>query len=275
MEKKKVFIWVALIAIIAVIVFQVLNNGEEGDVTIDKDFSHVEVESDNADIMIMPIEDDQASIELDRNDNNRYKLDVEVKDETLEIRVERKGFKWLSFGFFSKKPVVMVGLPKKDYGTIIAETDNGTINVNQTSVRELMTYTDNGDVMIEGTDSKEVLAESDNGNITIKNISSQDIFVEIDNGDTVIEDSKGRIEAESSNGMLTVITDKIEQPMELVTDNGEILVETEDKSDNVRFEVKTDNGKINIYGQTITDAVNGKGEIAVKLVSDNGSITVE
>lgn len=275
MEKKKVFIWVALIAIIAVIVFQVLNNGKDGDVTIDKDFSHVEVESDNADIMIMPIEADQASIELEGNTNNRYKLDVRVKEETLEIRVERKGFKWLSFSFFSKKPVVMIGLPKRDYGTIIAETDNGTIIVNQTSVRELMTVTDNGDVLIDEIDSKEVFAESDNGHITLKNITSQDIFVEIDNGDTVIEDSTGRITAESSNGMLTVITDKIEQPMDLVTDNGEILVRTEGKSDNVRFEAKTDNGKINIYGQSITDTVNGNGDIVVKLVSDNGGITVE
>lgn len=275
MEKKKVFIWVALIAIIAVIVFQVLNNGKEGDVTIDKDFSHVEVESDNADIIILPIEADQASIELDRNDNNRYKLDVRVKEETLEIRVERKGFKWLSFSFFSKKPVVMVGLPKKDYGTIIAEADNGTINVNQTSVRKLTTGTDNGDVMIDEIDSKEVLAESDNGHIILKNITSQEISVEIDNGDTVIEDSTGRITAESSNGMLTVITDKIEQPMDLVTDNGEILVRTEGKSDNVRFEAKTDNGKINIYGQSITDTANGNGDIVVKLVSDNGGITVE
>lgn len=275
MEKRKVFIWVALIAIIAVIVFQIFKNGKEEDVTIDKGFSHVEVESDNADIMIMPIKDEEASVELNNNNDNRYKVDVKVKDDTLEIVVERKGFRWFSFNFFSKKPVVVVGLPKKDYGTIEAETGNGTINVTRMNVEELVSYTDNGEIMLEEIESEKVVAESDNGDIVLKDIASQSILVEIDNGDAVIEDSTGKIVGESSNGMLTVITDKLEQPMDLETDNGRILVKTKGKSENVRFDVKTDNGSVNIYGQSTTDKKIGNGDIVIKLVSDNGSITVE
>ncbi|MDN4495090.1 DUF4097 family beta strand repeat-containing protein [Ureibacillus aquaedulcis] len=275
MEKKRVFIWVALMAIIAVVVFQIMKNGKEEDITIDKDFSRVEVESDNADILLLPIQKDEATVELDNNDNNRYKLDVEVKDETLEIVVERKGFRWFSFNFFSKKPAVLVGLPKKDYDTIKAETDNGTINVTQINAAELVSDTDNGEILLEEVESQKVIAKSDNGKIILKDIASQDIDVEIDNGDAVIEDSTGRITGESSNGMLTVITDNIEQPMDLETDNGQILVKTTNKSENIRFDVKTDNGSVNIYGQSIPEQAIGKGNIVIKLVSDNGSITVE
>lgn len=266
----------ALIAIVAVVVFQILNNNaKEGDVTINKDFSHVEIESENADIMIMPSEGDEATIELSNNGSKRYELDVEVKKKTLEIVAERKGFSWLSFNFFSKKPVVIVGLPKKDYGTIKAESDNGTINVTGVNVQNLDLVTDNGELMIKDSESQEVLAESDNGNISLKKIASRDISVKIDNGNTVIEDSTGRISAESSNGTLTVITDNIEQPMDLETDNGQILVKTKGSSDNVRFEVKTDNGSVNIYGRSTTDKVIGDGNIVIKLASDNGSIIVE
>ncbi|MFC7687304.1 DUF4097 domain-containing protein [Ureibacillus sp. GCM10028918] len=273
-EKKKVFIWVALIAIIAVLVFQILNNGKDEDVTIDKDFSHLNVESDNADILLKPIEGDKALVELNQNDNNRYRLDVGVKEETLEIEIERKGFRWFSFNFFSKTPVVTVGLPSKEYGNIKAKTDNGTIKVSQVKAKEIVTDTDNGEINLDEVEGLKIFAESDNGKITLKDIVSKDIFVEIDNGDAVIEDSIGSIDGHSSNGKLTVITNRIEHPMDLETDNGQILVQTKDESKNVQFNVKTDNGRVNIYGQS-TDKEIGNGDIVIKLTSDNGNITVE
>ena len=256
MEKKKIFIWVALIAIIAVIVFNLISKGKEEDITIDKDFSNVEIESDNAEVRLMTIDGNEALIELDNNDNNRYTLDVKVKGKTLEIDVERKGFRWFSFDFFSKSPIVSVGLPKNEYGTIKVETDNGTINVSQIELNEL-------------------LADTDNGEIIIKEVESQKIAVETDNGDVIIEDSSGVINGKTNNGDVTVLNDSITQPMDLETDNGKILVKTEGESKNIQYNVKTDNGKVNIYGQSTTDKVIGEGKIIVQLESDNGNITVE
>ncbi|QCR33818.1 DUF4097 family beta strand repeat-containing protein [Lysinibacillus sp. SGAir0095] len=256
MEKKKIFIWVALVAIIAVIVFQLLTNGKEEDITIDKDFSNVEVESDNAEVRLMPIEGDEALIELDNNENNRYKLDVKVKGNTLEIDVERKGIRWFSFNFFSKSPLVTVGLPKNEYGEIKVESDNGTILVSQLQLNELV-------------------ADADNGEIIIKEVESKEMNVDTDNGDVVIEDSVGAIYGQSNNGKVTVITDSLDEPMDLETDNGQILVKTKGKSKNVQFDVKTDNGNIDIYGVSTTEKVIGSGDIIIKLKSDNGNITVE
>ena len=256
MEKKKIFIWIALIAIIAVIVFNLFRNGKEEDLTIDKDFSNVEIESDNAEVRLKTIEGNKAAIELENNKNNRYKVDVKVKGKTLEIDVKRKGFRWFSFDFFSKSPIVTVGLPKNEYGTIKVETDNGKINVSQIELKEL-------------------LADTDNGEIVIKEVESEKIAVETDNGDVLIEDSSGVINGKTNNGDVTLIHDSIDQSMDLETDNGEIIVKTKGKSKNVQFNVKTDNGKVNIYGQSTTDKVIGEGKIVVQLESDNGNITVE
>jgi len=257
-EKKKIFIWIALVAIIAVLVFQILINGKnkDKDVAIDKDFSHVEVESENSDIEFMNIDGKEALIELENDDKNRYKLDVKVKGNTLEIDVERKGFSWFSFDFFSKSPKVTIGLPNKDYGTIKAETDNGTIDVSKIKVNELE-------------------ADTDNGEMIIKEIESQRIDVESDNGDVVIENSIGVIQGKTNNGNVTVTMDTIEQPMDLETDNGQIHLQTKDKAKNVQFNVKTDNGRVNIYGQTTTEKAIGDGNIKIQLTSDNGNITVE
>lgn len=256
LEKKKFFIWLALIVIIAVIVFQLLRNGKAEDVTIDKDFSYVEVESDNADIHFSPIQGDDAVIELKNNEKNRYTLDVKVKGKTLEIDVERKGFKWFSFDFFSKSPKVEIGLPNREYGTIKAETDNGTIDATQINVKTLE-------------------AETDNGEIILKEVESKNVVVESDNGDVVIEDSLGTINGKSNNGNVTIMTKTINQPMDLETDNGNILIQTQDQAKNVLYRVKPDNGRVTIYGQSTTEKVIGKGDIEIKLTTDNGNITVE
>lgn len=256
MEKKKIFIWVALIAIIAVIVFQFLRNGKDEDVTIDKDFSNVEVESENADILFVPSENNEAFIELENNENNRYKLDVKVEGKTLEIDVKRKGFSWISFDFFSKSPKVTVGLPDKEYGTIKAETDNGTIDASKIIAKELE-------------------ADTDNGEIFVKEVETQKIIVESDNGDVVLEDNLGEIYGKSNNGNVTVITDTIEHPMDLETDNGQIQLQTKEKAKNVQFNVKIDNGSVKIYGQSTSEQVIGNGNIEIKLATDNGNITVE
>ncbi|MCM3388568.1 DUF4097 family beta strand repeat-containing protein [Ureibacillus chungkukjangi] len=256
MEKKKVFIWVALIAIIAVIVFNLFSNGKQEDIIIDKEFSNVEIESDNAEVRLMSINDNDASIELENNEKNRYTLDVKVKGKTLEIDVNRKGFRWFSFDFFSKSPVVIVGLPKNEYGTIKIETDNGAIKVSEIELKEL-------------------LADTDNGEIDIKEVESGKIAVETDNGDVLIENSSGVINGQTNNGDVTVMNDSIDAPMDLETDNGEILVKTKGESKNLQYNVKTDNGKVNIYGQSTTDKVIGDGKIIIQLESDNGNITIE
>lgn len=256
MEKKKIFIWVALIAIIAVLVFHPLKKGKAEDMTIDKDFSNVELESDNAEVRLNLIEGDEAVIELDNNENNRYTLDVKVKESTLEIDVERKGFRWFSFNFFSKSPLITVGLPKNEYGTIKVATDNGAIIISQLELKELV-------------------ANADNGEIMIKEIESKKVNVNTDNGDIVIEDSVGVITGHSNNGRITVNTDRIDEPMDLKTDNGQILVNTNEESKDIQFNAKTDNGKVNIYGDSNTEKVIGNGGTVIKLQSDNGDITVE
>lgn len=256
MENNKLFVWVAIIAIIAVIVLQIFRNGKEENVATAKDFASVEVESENSDIIIMPIKGDEATIELENNKKNRFTLDVNVKGKTLEIDVRRRGFGWLSFDFFSKSPVVKIGLPNKEYGTINAETDNGTIDASQLNVKELA-------------------AETDNGEIVIKEVKSQKTAVESDNGDIIIEDSLGAIDGKSNNGNVTVMTEMIKQPMHLETDNGQIHLQTKDEAKNVQFNVKTDNGRVNIYGKSTTEKVIGNGGIEINLTSDNGNITVE
>ncbi|WP_158582982.1 DUF4097 family beta strand repeat-containing protein [Lysinibacillus yapensis] len=253
MENKKVFIWVTLIAIVAVLIFNFYKNGKKEDLTIAQDFSNVEVESDTANILIMPADGEEAEIELD---NKRYTADVKMQGDTLKIDVESKWFKWFTSNFFSKNATVSIRLPNKEYSTIKAETDNGTMKATGIKVGNFIGETDNGEVIIEDMASREIFAKSDNGNL-------------------VIDESSGTIKGETSNGNLVITTENLDRPMELDTDNGEIYIKTTDKPKNAKINVDTDNGFVNVFGQFNSETVFGKGENVIKLTSNNGSIIVE
>jgi DUF4097 and DUF4098 domain-containing protein YvlB len=256
-NKKKVFIWVALICIVAVLFFNLFYNREgKSDFAITQDFSNVAVESDNAELLFIPSDGKEAKVELNSSAERDYTVDVKVKNDTLEIDVERKWFKWFSFHFFSKTPTVSILLPAKEYGTIKGETDNGTLKAS-------------------GIQAKEFVGQTDNGEVILKEMTSESIFAEADNGNVYIENSTGEIFGQTSNGNLLVIADRLDRAMELETDNGEIFIQTEKEPKDVKIDVRTDNGYLNIFGKANTETVIGNGKNLVKLTSDNGSITIE
>lgn len=175
---------------------------------------------------------------------------------TLEIEVNRRGFKWLSIDFFSNSPTLNLMLPEKVAGTIALETNNGTISASN-------------------LESEEMVAESDNGEILIGDVKSNSIYAQSDNGELFFENIEGEILGESDNGDITLVNDTLNQPIEFETDNGSIIIQTKKEPKNVKMDVYTDNGNINIFGKSNESTVIGNGENLIKLTSDNGDITVE
>ncbi|MFP3918877.1 DUF4097 family beta strand repeat-containing protein, partial [Lysinibacillus telephonicus] len=231
-------------------------NGKTEEIEITQDFSNVEVESENANINVIASNNNTAKAELVNNKNNKYKLDVKVDGNTLEIEVNRRGFKWLSIDFFSNSPTLNLMLPEKVAGTIALETNNGTISASN-------------------LESKEMAAESDNGEILIENVKSNSIYAQSDNGELFFENLEGEILGESDNGDITLVNDSLNQPIEFETDNGSIIIQTKKEPENVKMDVYTDNGTINIFGKSNESTVIGNGENLIKLTSDNGDIIVE
>lgn len=214
------------------------------------------MESENADINVIASNNNTAKAELVNNEKNKYKIDVKMDGDTLEIQVNRKGFKWFSIDFFSSSPTLNLMLPEKIAGTIELETNNGSINASN-------------------FESKELTAESDNGEILIKNVKSNSIYAQSDNGELFFENVKGEIIGESDNGDISLVNDALNQSIDFETDNGSITIQTKKEPENVKMDVYTDNGNINIFGKSNESTVIGNGENLIKLTSDNGDITVE
>ncbi|RKQ32675.1 DUF4097 family beta strand repeat-containing protein [Oceanobacillus halophilus] len=258
---KKLFI--IIIALIVVIVVSMLidfpfgSNGTN-EMEIKQDFDKLAVETENAKVIVVPVNADTARLELSGNKNNKYKLDARVKGGSLEVDVDDRWFEWISVDLFSisKQPTLSVYLPQKQYNNVEISTNNGMIDASE-------------------LEAEDIYVETDNGKIVLNEIRSTFIEAKADNGEIVLENVEGELISKTDNGKMTLITDSLDRPIEMKTDNGAINILTKRKPSNATFDIKVDNGFVNIFGESIYDTIIGNGDNRIKLTTDNGKITVE
>lgn len=256
-------------------------------------FSNVMMDIDFGSLHVTSSDTEEATIEL-VGENDKLQLTAEVVNDTLSIRLKTKKYKFFSFIFLIKELRVNVALPKKLYTTVIMKTDNGRIraekilgkNIKITSdngsigLKEfaatiLVAETDNGRIEMEKIQADKLTAETDNGRIELQNIDAEQVHTETDNGRIMMQYVNGSITGKTDNGRIELLTTSLDRMIDLETDNGSILVETEKDPTNVSIHTKVDYGKISVFGEKNSRTVFGAGANKVRLSSDNGKIIVE
>lgn len=217
----------------------------------------IQLETDNAAVEIIPVKEDTAKIELTGKRNPDYTLDFEadVQGDTLVVKLDQQQRKFFNFSFIFSSLTLKVYLPEKNYQSMQVTNNNGHVELGQLPVKKLSVQTDNGQ-------------------IDLRNIVSDDVTVEADNGKISIDHVEGTLKGRLSNGHIKVLTKDLDRPIQLKTNNGSIVIQTEKEPTNVRFEVHKDNGKINILDQYSGNAQFGKGENLIELTTNNGKIEV-
>lgn len=260
--KKGQIIAVAIAAAVAVVILNFLPFGfgsANQEKSISENFTSLAAEAENAKIEILPAGGDTASVELTGNKNGKYKLRTDVDGGTLHVELKKKWFQFFSFDLFNlfnrSAPALKVFLPEKAYESIEAETENGKITSSE-------------------LEADHVNMEADNGIISLEKIKSTSIHVEVDNGDVSLNDVEGEISGTSDNGRITLITESLDRPINLETDNGIISIQTEEKPANATFDIQVDNGLVRVFGESTYDTVVGDGDNVIKLTADNGKITI-
>ncbi|WP_179151918.1 DUF4097 family beta strand repeat-containing protein [Oceanobacillus senegalensis] len=256
--KNIILISTVLIVVVGLSMITYFPFGSSGinELEIDKRFSKVDVETENAKVIISPVNGDAAFVELSGN-KNKYKLDANVKGDTLQIEVDDRWFRWFSFNLFSisSQPMLHVSLPQHQYESLEVTTDNGMIDASK-------------------LDTVDMKVETNNGKIALKHIYSSYIDAKADNGEIRMEDVEGEISSKTDNGQISLLTDSLDRPIEMKTDNGAIHILTTTEPTNVTFDIKVDNGKVQIFDESVYDTVIGDGDNLIKLTTDNGKITV-
>ena len=242
--------------------------------SVDESFSKVNIKSNNAKLEVKPTEEETASIELADVNPNEYQLKHEVKNGQLQIEVKQKGFKLINFN--TKTMKLTVHLPKQSYDALTVRGENGAIGIDQLDIKHIDVKSDNGAATLSQLTADDIHVKSDNGKIQLTEIEADRVSTLSDNGLHVLEQvNDAELKSKADNGKIILKTSNINRPIHLETDNGAIEIETDEKPNNVTFDIKMDNGKAKIFGSSDWDTIVGKGENLVKLVTDNGNITVK
>ncbi|WP_186670415.1 DUF4097 family beta strand repeat-containing protein [Sporosarcina sp. BP05] len=261
--RNKVFIIVALVLLVVGGITLMFNTGDRFQNNAkkieidDQPFTNIEILTTNAAVEIVPTKDAVTTVSYSGKTKNRSKFIFKavVKENTLSIQFKEKRRSFINFGFSSLDLKLIVKVPEKQYDRIQAESDNGRIKV-------------------ENIQTKELALETDNGTIELKTIDATTVNVKTDNGVIILDHVDGTIIGRTDNGRISLVTNNLERPIELTTDNGRIEIQTEKEPTNATIDVKTDNGKINVFGYENKHTKFGNGEHLIKLRTDNGRITI-
>ncbi|WP_342577584.1 DUF4097 family beta strand repeat-containing protein [Psychrobacillus sp. FSL K6-2843] len=255
-------------------------------------FSNVLVDLDYGSLNVFPSETDETTVEL-IGDNEKLSFVVEVINDTLSINLKSKKMSFFTFIFQVKELKVNVALPKKLYSTIIMKTDdgrirvekllgknvkitsdNGSIALQEIAATIMEVNTDNGRIELDRVQADKLTTTTDNGRIELRNVDTEKTYAETDNGRITMQYVSGDILGKTDNGRIELLTTSIDRMIDLKTDNGSIMIETESEPKDVSIYAKVDWGKIDIFGERNSKTVYGAGTNQVKLTSDNGRLTV-
>lgn len=259
----------------------------------DNSFTKVTMNINYGSLHVYPSEIDTATIEL-VNAPEKLVLTADVIGDTLTILLKGPKFNFFSFLLIGKDVRVNVALPKKSYSsismktdngsisagkilgkTITASSDNGSIKLKEIAAATLDVETDNGRIEIDKVQVDKLSTNTDNGRIELRNIDADQVYSETDNGRIIMDYVNGKIVGKTDNGRISLLTTHLDRMIDLETDNGSILIETESDPTDVTIRAKVDHGKIDVFGENNSRTTFGSGTNTIQLSSDNGKITVE
>lgn len=82
---------------------------------------------------------------------------------------------------------LVITLPEKEYASIEADTDNGSLKVENLSARQMELGSDNGDIETKNVTAQSLSAETDNGTARLTDTTAQYLEAQSDNGDIQVE----------------------------------------------------------------------------------------
>ncbi|MGP4065684.1 DUF4097 family beta strand repeat-containing protein [Oceanobacillus sp. M65] len=223
-----------------------------------QDVEKVDVQLNNQKLYVKPSKSDEIIVELEGKGNNpeKERLQAELEGDTLLVKTRERDRKMFRFFDWGDSMTLSIYLPEKEYTAFKVDINNGSINAENIQAKDFIASTDNGKIMIEDILSERVDVESNNGKIELDNV-------------------EGELNGKTNNGAISLVTESLDRPIHLASDNGKINVKSSQEPTNVTFDVRVDNGSIDIFGDSDWDTVVGDGENRVKLTTHNGSITVD
>ena len=160
------------------------SNYETSTHKISTGFRGISIKTNTADIIFVPTENTECSVECYEQENLKHSVTVE--DEKLVIRVEdtRKWYHFIGMGFDS--PKITVYLPRGTYDTLSIESDTGDVEIpSDFSFTSMDISEDTGDVRSLASVSGELRIRTSTGRIRLADITAGSMDLKTSTGNVI------------------------------------------------------------------------------------------
>lgn len=271
-------ILVIIVATIFVVIYRPWTTSEltNNQRAIHDSYHNINIKTTNTKVEIVPTTQNQTTVSLSGNTQKRSKLtlDAKVKGQTLSVQVTRK--KRFSLWFFNSfyNSTLTVSLPEKQYDSLVVDSKNGRIDLDRMLAETVKVETKNGGINVADTEATTISLDTKNGRIELSDVTAHTIDARSSNGRMVLDRVTGNITGKTSNGRISLTTDHLDQAISLTTSNGQINIVTNKEPTNTVIDVKTSNGKVDVFGHSNTYTTYGHGDHLIKLKTSNGRVSV-
>ena len=158
------------------------NKYETNNYEINEDFSAVSVNTDTADVSVLPSENSKCSVECYERKNAKHT--VTVKDGVLAINIvdARKWYEYIGINFGT--PKITVYLPAGEYGALSVKSDTGDVKIPKDfSFEGIDVSASTGNITNYASASQAVKIKTTTGRIKLENVSATSIDLSVSTGD--------------------------------------------------------------------------------------------
>lgn len=150
--------------------------------TITEDFQTVSLDTESADVRILPSEDGSCKVVCKYPEKSSHS--VAVEDGVLKIHFEDNSSWTDNIGFSIKSPEISVYLSEKMFKLLLADVSSGDINImRNVSFIDIDITTKSGDVTCYTIVDQALRIKTSSGDVTLDDVFTGDIDVETGSGD--------------------------------------------------------------------------------------------
>jgi len=237
---------------------------------IDESFNNISIVADTADILIVPSENQKASVVCHEQKNVKHS--VTAKDGALVIEAvdTRKWYEYIGIGFGT--PKITVYIPRGEYGALFVKSDTGNVEIpkefkfetidisestgNVTNYASALEYirikTSTGNICVENTSAKTLDLSVSTGMITVSNVACEgEVKIEVSTGKTNLTNIECKnVLSNGDTGDIFLKNVIVTEKFSIERSTGDVKF---DRCDAAEIFVKTDTG--DVRGSLLSDKV--------------------
>ncbi|MBM7587727.1 lia operon protein LiaG [Bacillus pakistanensis] len=250
-------------------------------IKVSKDIESIEIDVDSSSTTVIPTNNNRLEAEL----HGKGKLTISQTNDTIELKVDRKWFDWLSF--FDKKNKLTIYLPENYDRDMDIKVGSGNFVFEGHSEEKPMTLStlslemSSGNVELENFVTKEFDHEGSSGRISIHSLKTDKGSFDISSGKIDLSGYVGPLDADLSSGRLNAQMDELNDSVNIKISSGSVDLDLPDNAD-FTLNGKVSSGDISSEFPLTNHKVNkkdisgkhGKGTHPINLKVSSGNIDI-